>query len=172
MRKYMRAANVTWDGIDLSDVKEMDFSPREQETYRLRNGDILLSEASGSISEVGKPAIWKDQLPESYLQNTLIRVRPYQDSSEYLYYHFLYDALAERFRKIAKGVGIHHLGAENLSNWVVSLPPLEEQRRIVAKVERRLSVARQVESAVEEAMVRASRLRQAVLKSAFEGRLV
>jgi len=41
----------------------------------------------------------------------------------------------------------------------------------VAEVERRLSVARQVESAVQEALVRASRLRQAVLKSAFEGRL-
>ena len=51
------------------------------------------------------------------------------------------------------------------------LPPLEEQRLIVAEVERRLSVARQVESSVEEALVRASRLRQAVLKSAFEGRL-
>jgi type I restriction enzyme S subunit len=172
MRQYMRAANVTWNGIDLSDVKEMDFSPREQETYRLRYGDILLSEASGSISEVGKPAIWKEQLAESYIQNTLIRVRPFQDSSEYLYYHFLYDALAERFRKIAKGVGIHHLGAENLSNWIVSLPPLEEQHRIVAEVERRLSVARQVESSVEEALVRASRLRQAVLRSAFEGKLV
>ena len=37
--------------------------------------------------------------------------------------------------------------------------------------ERPRSVAREVESAVEEALVRASRLRQAVLKSAFEGRL-
>jgi type I restriction enzyme S subunit len=53
-----------------------------------------------------------------------------------------------------------------------SLPPLEEQRRIVAEVERRLSVAREVESVMEVALVRASRLRQAVLKSAFEGRLV
>ena len=53
----------------------------------------------------------------------------------------------------------------------IPLPPLEDQRRIVAEVERRLSVARQVENSVKEALVRASRLRQAVLKSAFEGRL-
>jgi type I restriction enzyme S subunit len=51
------------------------------------------------------------------------------------------------------------------------LPPLEEQHRIVAEVERRLSVARQVESSVEAALVRADRLRQSVLRSAFEGRL-
>ena len=171
MKPYMRAANVTWDGIDLSDVKEMDFSPREQEIYRLRFGDILLSEASGSISEVGKPAVWKDQLPESYIQNTLMRVRPYKDFSDYLYIIFLYDAMTERFRLIAKGVGIHHLGAGNMSNWMVNLPPLVEQRRIVAEVEQRLSVAKEVESAVEVALARAARLRQAVLKAAFEGRL-
>ncbi len=167
----MRAANVTWDGIDLSDVKEMDFSPKEQETYRLKHGDILLSEASGSVSEVGKPAVWQDQLPESHMQNTLIRVRPYSDLSEYLYYHFLYDAVAERFRRIAKGVGIHHLGAENLSKWEVTLPPLDGQRQIVAELERRLSVARQIEQAVEAGLRGAARLRQAVLKAAFQGRL-
>ena len=55
----MRAANVTWNGLSLEDVKEMNFSEREVETFRLVPGDILLSEASGSPSEVGKPAIWK-----------------------------------------------------------------------------------------------------------------
>ena len=45
MRPYMRAANVTWNGISLHDVKEMDFTPAEFETYALRRGDVLLSEA-------------------------------------------------------------------------------------------------------------------------------
>ena len=53
----------------------------------------------------------------------------------------------------------------------IPLPPLEEQRRIVAEVERRLSVIGEVESAVEAGLVRAARLRQSVLKSAFEGEL-
>ena len=42
MRPYMRAANVTWNGISLHDVKEMDFTPEEFETYALRRGDLLL----------------------------------------------------------------------------------------------------------------------------------
>ena len=57
MRRYLRAANVTWDGLNLSDVKLMDFTPNEFDVYRLHPGDILLSEASGSADEVGKPAI-------------------------------------------------------------------------------------------------------------------
>ncbi len=71
MRPYMRAANVTWNGISLHDVKEMDFTPKEFETYELRRGDILLAEASGSASEVGKPAIWKEDVPDCCFQNTL-----------------------------------------------------------------------------------------------------
>jgi type I restriction enzyme S subunit len=51
------------------------------------------------------------------------------------------------------------------------LPPLEEQRQIVAEVERRLSLAAGVESALAASLARAARLRQAVLKSAFEGKL-
>lgn len=48
---------------------------------------------------------------------------------------------------------------------------LAEQRRIVAEVERRLSVVKEVEAVVAASMARAARLRQSVLKSAFEGRL-
>lgn len=53
----------------------------------------------------------------------------------------------------------------------IPLPPLEEQRRIVAEVERRLSVVGEVESAVEAGLARAAKLRQSILKHAFEGKL-
>ena len=52
------------------------------------------------------------------------------------------------------------------------LPPLPEQHRIVAEVERRLSVVAELEATVAANLARAGRLRQAVLKRAFEGRLV
>ena len=54
MRPYMRAANVKWTGIDLTDVKEMDFTREEVEVFGLHRGDVLVSEASGSRREVGK----------------------------------------------------------------------------------------------------------------------
>ena len=50
--------------------------------------------------------------------------------------------------------------------------PLAEQRRIVAEVERRLSVIQQAEAAVEASLQRAERLRQSILKRAFSGQLV
>ncbi len=171
MRPYLRAANVTWNGLDLSDVKEMDFSPAEQEIYRLRSGDVILAEASGSVSEVGKPAIWHEEIENCCIQNTLIRVRSEGPLPQYLYYHFLYDALTARFSRVTQGIGINHLGAKGLSHWVISIPPTNEQRRIVAKIESLFAQAEAIERAVEVARRRAEKVDQAVLARAFRGEL-
>lgn len=172
MRPYLRAANVTWNGLDLSDVKQMDFDPNEFDLYQLLPGDILLSEASGTADEVGKPAVYDGEIDECCFQNTLIRVRAYPDIVPYLYYRLFSDASAGAFGRAARGISIHHLGAERTESWIVSLPPLAEQHRIVAEVDRRLSAIQQAEAAVTANLKRAERLRQAVLKRALEGRLV
>ena len=64
------------------------------------------------------------------------------------------------------------LNQSQMNRIPIPLPPLAEQRRIVAEVERRLSVVEEMEQAVESNLARAGRLRQAVLRRAFEGRLV
>jgi type I restriction enzyme S subunit len=111
-------------------------------------------------------------MPGCCFQNTLIRVQPMGVDVPYLHMHFYKDARIGRLGKIAKGVGIHHLGAERLAEMAVALPPLIEQHRIVAEVERRLSVVDALEATVEASLARAERLRQSILKRAFEGKLV
>ena len=59
-----------------------------------------------------------------------------------------------------------------IKTLVLPLPPFAEQTRIVAEVERRLSVIDELEMQVEANLKRAERLRQAILKRAFEGKLV
>ena len=54
----------------------------------------------------------------------------------------------------------------------VFLPPLAEQQRIVAELERRLSVVGELESVVNANLQRATRLRHSILQRAFEGELV
>jgi type I restriction enzyme S subunit len=110
MRPYMRAANITWKGLDLSDVKEMNFDPSDFERFKLQVGDVLVNEGSGSAEEVGKPAIWNGEIENCCFQNTLICVRPFEDMSEYLYFVFLNAALSKDFIKETRGIGIHHLG--------------------------------------------------------------
>ena len=172
MRPYMRAANVTWKGISLHDVKEMDFTPEEFETYALRRGDLLLSEASGSASEVGKPAVWNDEVPDCCFQNTLIRVRAPEPLVLFLHLHFYKDALTGEFARAARGVGILHLGAKTLSDWLVHLPPPEEQRRIVETVDSYFTRLDDVTATLERVRRNLKRYRASILKAAVEGRLV
>ena len=53
----------------------------------------------------------------------------------------------------------------------IPLPPLAEQTRIVAEVERRLSVVEELAAVVSANLQRATRLRQSILQKAFSGRL-
>lgn len=172
MRPYMRAANVTWDGISLHDVKEMDFTPKEFETYELRNGDLLLSEASGSASEVGKPAVWRNEVPGACFQNTLIRVRAPEELVSFLLLHFTKDAVTGLFAQASRGVGIHHLGAKSLSDWQVTVPPLAEQQRIVEAIESYFTRLDDAVATLQRVERNLKRYRASVLKSAVEGRLV
>ena len=132
MRPYVRAANVGWEGWKLDDVKYMNFTDAEMSVYRLRPGDLLLGEASGSATEVGKPAIWDGEIEECAFQNTLIRVRPREAQPRYLLHYFKFLAGTGKFAARSRGVGINHLGSETLASWEVPLPPIEEQRRIAA----------------------------------------
>jgi len=60
---------------------------------------------------------------------------------------------------------------EQLADYPFPLPPLAEQKRIVAELEQRLTVVAQVEAAIQAALTRSARLRQAILKRAFRGEL-
>lgn len=170
--KYIRAANLTETGLDLTDVMDMEFQPHELETYRLYPGDVLLSEASGSPDQVGKPVIWNGEIEDCCFQNTVIRLRPVGMPSEYALTVFRHYYRSKLFAKVSAGVGINHLSAGKFSALPFPLAPLAEQSQIVAEVEEKLSLIAVAEKQIASDIVRAARLRQSILKQAFEGKLV
>jgi type I restriction enzyme, S subunit len=172
MRPYLRAANVTWSGLDLRDVKSMNFSIAEAPTFELVEGDVLLAEASGSADEVGKPAVWRGEIPGCCFQNTLIRVRAHAALPEYLHKVFLRDALTGKFAQAAPGVGIHHLGSTRLSAWAIPMTSLDEQESIVADIERKLSITDALAGKVDREIRRSASLRRSILEHAFGGKLL
>ncbi len=154
MRPYIRAANVTWAGLNLNDVKSMNFTDDEMGTYRLEPGDLVLNEASGSPGEVGKPALWSGEIPACAFQNTLIRVRSHRHEPRYLLHFFRWQAMTGQFVRQSRGVGIHHLSRTRLAMWPTPVPPLEEQQRIVDILEDHLSHLDAAERGLKAALVR------------------
>ena len=98
-----------------------------------------------------------------------IRVSEAGTSAEYVFY-YLWGQYRET-RQIGSGNNQPALNKTRVQEILLPLPPLAEQRRIVAEVERRLSVAQQAEATVEASLARSERLRQSILKQAFSGRL-
>jgi type I restriction enzyme S subunit len=84
----------------------------------------------------------------------------------------VFSADREALRRFGKG-SVHN--TIYFPEWLsvhIALPPLAEQQRIVAELERRLSVIKEIERFVEANLQRAARLRQAILERAFSGRLI
>jgi type I restriction enzyme S subunit len=73
---------------------------------------------------------------------------------------------------LIKGVGRPRLNLAQLKILPVPLPGFKEQHEIAAEISRRLSIVDATEKTLGHALARAARLRQAILKRAFEGRLV
>jgi len=156
-------------------------NPEEQPLGKVRkgytqfsNGDVLFAKITPCM-ENGKAAIAYDLLNNRGFGSTEFHVlRPCKAVNAQWLFHFIRQ---ERFRSEAKA---HFTGTAGqlrvpitfLSNYQMPLPPLIEQQRIVVEIEHRLSIIVEVESIVSALLARSARLRQAILKQAFEGKLV
>jgi type I restriction enzyme S subunit len=118
---------------------------------------------------VGKPALWRNEIKGCCFQNTLLRVRSRASVPEYLLYLLRYDALSGRLGDAARGVGIHHLGARRIASWTVAVPPLGEQRRIVAAIEEQLSRLDAAELSLRAAQRKLAVLSERVVETALSG---
>lgn len=170
--KYLRAANIKPTGLELTDVLEMDFTPAERRVFALRAGDILLTEASGSSSQVGRAALWSDELSDCCYQNTIVRFRPHATLPDYALAVFRHYAASGIFGRVARGVGIQHLGASRFAELQFPLPPINEQKRIAEAVSQRLAEIRQAGTHLRSAWDRLGAQRKEVLAAAVSGELV
>lgn len=132
-RPYLRNANVQWDRLDLREVFEMDFDHDDRQEFRLRKGDLLICEGG----EVGRCAIWDEELPECYFQKALHRVRPKEreSTSEYLLYLSMSLASRGALRESTSQVTIAHLTGVKLKHMRIPVPPFELQKRFSTLVE-------------------------------------
>ncbi len=89
---------------------------------------------------------------------------------EFVYRYF--EGEYERTRAIGSGNNQPALNKTRVEEMLMPFPPLAEQRRISVELESRLSIIEANERQVADALLRAARLRQSILKRAFEGKLV
>jgi len=133
-------------------------------------GDLTMS-VRGSVGKLG---LIDEKLQGAQVSPNCIRISIL--SRHCLPKVVLFDLMSFRgqssIRKNVSATTIQTIKASLLSRTAIPVPPLIEQGVIVEEVERRLSVAAETRRAVEQSLKRARRLRQGILKRAFEGKLV
>jgi type I restriction enzyme S subunit len=166
--------NVTSDGrVILADVVYVPASAAEVERFRVREGDLLFN-TRNSAELVGKVGYVGIMVPNLVYNNNLMRLRfPAGVSPAFVCHAMCSAGFRQRMELVKKATtNVAAVYAKDLFPLALPLPPLAEQAEIVAAVDRRLSVADAAETQVEHTLQRASRLRQAILRRAFEGKLV
>ena len=118
----------------------------------------------GKCSELLLPSTINQAIAAVIMEDSAADCRPYSK----VFLHGNYEAT----RRLSSGGVQPNLNLGLIKGLAIPLPPLAEQHRIVAEVERRLSVIQQAEATVEASLARAERLRQSILKQAFSGKLV
>jgi len=169
----LRMYNIEDGVIVWKDIKRMSLTPDEVREYELRPGDILVNRVN-SRELVGKAATIPVGLETCVYESKNIRLRVLSDYVESKYVSLWFQIFSQQYfdRHAQQTVGMASINQQQLGSMPLPLAPTPEQHKIVEEIERRLSVADEIEKTVDHSLKQAERLRQSILKRAFEGKLV
>jgi len=173
-KPYLRVANVYANELRLEEIATIGMTPPEFAKTCLRRDDLLIVEGNGSIDQVGRVAIWNDEVPDCSHQNHLIRWRA---GSRLLPRFALFFMLSPEGRRqiidvASSTTGLHTLSISKVSGISVPVPPLPEQTEIVRRVELLFAFADRLEARLASARKQVGQLTPALLAKAFRGELV
>lgn len=168
--KYITTSNLYWNRFELENLKEMFFTDTEVEKCTVKKDDLLVCEGG----DFGRAAIWKSD-DSIRIQNHIHRLRAYKAICTEFFYYLFY--LYKHAGWIGgKGIGIQGLSSKAIHVLVFPLPPLAEQKRIVAKIEELLPYIDRYEQAWSKLEQFNSRfpedMKKSLLQYAIQGKLV
>ena len=170
---YIKMNNVTMDGrVFCDDLVYVPVSREEATRFAVEDGDILFN-TRNSKELVGKVGLVCSPPAGTIYNNNLMRIRLAGGvSPAFLTLQMCSHEFRRRMELVKKATtNVAAVYAKDLLPLAIALPPLAEQTRIVAEVERRLSMVEKLEAVVSANLQRATRLRQSILHRAFTGKL-
>ena len=172
--KLLRITDIQNDKVNWTTVPFCTIKEKELEIYQLHNRDILIARTGGTV---GKTYIVRELNDVSVFASYLIRAIPLGNiCEEYIKLFMGSPYYWSQLTDATSGTGQPNVNGQSLSNLIVPLPPLAEQKRIVAKIEELLPKVEEYGKAQEELnklnAELPERLKKSILQEAIEGRLV
>ncbi len=171
----LRIPNVVQGVIDCSDLKYTELSDKEYETLRLKIGDILMIRSNGSVSLIGKTAMVTQSEEGFAYAGYLIRLRPNLSliDPRYLNYYLSSYEIRLQIELPARSTsGVNNINSTEVKKLAIAIPPLEEQKEIVRRVEALFRKCDLIEQRYLTAKAYTDKLTQSILAKAFRGELI
>lgn len=171
-RGVIKVSAVTWGTFDATQSKTLPTSFEPAPETRIKAGDFLFSRAN-TLELVGAVVMVRDDHPNLYLSDKVLRLDFPPELKPWLLVYLRSLEGRRKLGKVSSGnqMSMRNIGQSSLKTVLIPLPPLDEQRRIVEKIE---AVFDEIDKGVESLQTARAALglyRQSLLKSAFEGRL-
>jgi type I restriction enzyme S subunit len=162
-------------GFDYTAIRYLPIGEDIAHDLEIVEGDFFVSRGNGSLALVGRGTPAQEPPFQVVFPDTMIRLRfsPPVRSTKWIATIWSSALIRRQIEGMVKTTaGIWKIAQPQVASILIPLPPQAEQARIVAEVERRLSLIDELDAAASANLKRADRLRQSILKRAFEGKLV
>ena len=173
--KMVRISDIHDNKIEWTKVPYCQITENEIPTYLLQKNDILFARTGGTV---GKSYLVGDVATEAVYAGYLIRTRYNFNllSPQYLKFFMESSLYWEQLREGTIATAQPNCNGKTLGKMLLPLPPLAEQKRIVAKLEQVLPLAEEY-GAAQEQLDKLNRelpeaLKKSILQEAVQGKLV
>jgi len=170
---FIMAQNIRMGNLDLTYRQPVNppLDNRDRERSQVEKGDLLVTIVGANTGDVCRVP---RHLAEHYVCQSVALMRPVLvESSSFVEAYLVSEENGQRqFRRYIYGAGRPHLSFDQLRTTAVLFPPITEQQRITLELDRVFSIADTMEKSIASSLKQAERMRQSVLKQAFDGKLI
>lgn len=162
----LRIPNISQGKINLTDLKSTNLSAKELESISLERGDILIIRSNGSENIVGRSAVIENLGVGFSFAGYLVRLQVFKSEIESFYLHLVLESKMIRTAievPLRTTTGVKNINSNEISRLTIPIPPKEEQKAIVEKVNQLLANYDNLEQEIKTSKVKAEKLMQSVL---------
>ena len=170
-RPYLRVANVQDGHLDLEDVSVIELPESVAAGVELRSGDVLMTEG-GDLDKLGRGYLWNGEIAGCLHQNHIFAVRCFRHKLMPMFLAYVTAAKYGRDYFEATGKKTTNLACTNatkVGEFLIPLPPIEEQKTICAYLDQKLGEIREIAATIEAQITTLSAYRKSLIHECVTG---